>query len=195
MTVVWFSADQHFGHANIIRHCDRPFSDVATMDAVLIERWNAVVGEQDEVWCLGDFAMKIDQAVAITPLLKGRKRLIAGNHDNCLGDSESKQLRRDALMNAGWETIDEFGMIKLDGYSVLLAHLPYAGEEDIYPCRNLKRPVDNGSWLLHGHIHNHWIQKQRMINVGVDVWDFAPISAAKILEIIVPYERIFEPIF
>ena len=53
----WFSADLHFGHANIIRYCDRPFADVDEMNWRLVRRWNATVAPTDEVWVLGDVAM------------------------------------------------------------------------------------------------------------------------------------------
>jgi calcineurin-like phosphoesterase family protein len=31
-------------------------------------------------------------------------------------------------------------------------------------------------WLLHGHVHEKWRQQGRMVNVGVDVWDFTPVA-------------------
>jgi len=59
----WFSADTHFGHAGILgphMHCRRGdhFASIQEHDEALIERWNAVVGEDDEVWHLGDFAYR-----------------------------------------------------------------------------------------------------------------------------------------
>ena len=39
----YFTADQHFGHQNIIGYCDRPFHSVGEMNAVLVANWNAVV--------------------------------------------------------------------------------------------------------------------------------------------------------
>jgi len=52
--MIYFTADHHFGHANIIRHCSRPFSSVAEMDASLLENWNSCVGQNDTVYILGD---------------------------------------------------------------------------------------------------------------------------------------------
>lgn len=54
---IWFIADPHFSHANIIKYCHRPFADVNEMDATLVENWNAKVKKDDVVWCLGDFAL------------------------------------------------------------------------------------------------------------------------------------------
>lgn len=53
----WFTADLHLGHRNIIDHCGRPFRDAAAMNRSLIDRWNDVVDEGDDVWVLGDFAL------------------------------------------------------------------------------------------------------------------------------------------
>ena len=46
------------------------------------------------------------------------------------------------------------------------------------------RPKDDGGWLLHGHIHEKWRQNGRQINVGVDAWNFAPVSDDTICEMI-----------
>jgi calcineurin-like phosphoesterase family protein len=62
----------------------------------------------------------------------------------------------------------------------LLCHLPYAAVDARYPEW---RPVDAGKWLLHGHVHEHWQVNGRMINVGVDQWDFAPVSLETVAKI------------
>jgi calcineurin-like phosphoesterase family protein len=52
-------------------------------------------------------------------------------------------------------------------------------------------PKDTGLWLLHGHVHNFWpkIQRElRQINVGVDCWNFTPISVNQIVSIITDHE-------
>lgn len=55
---VWFTADQHFGHANVIKHSQRPFSSIEEMDATLIKNWNRCVKKGDDVFHLGDFAWR-----------------------------------------------------------------------------------------------------------------------------------------
>jgi len=79
---LWFTADLHLGHANIIRYCRRPFRDVADMDEAIVLGWNGVVGADDDVWVLGDFAMgTLDRSLPIGRRLNGTKHLVVGNHD------------------------------------------------------------------------------------------------------------------
>ena len=59
---VHFTADTHFGHANIIRHCSRPFGSVDEMYEAIMATWNAVVKPGDTVWHVGDFAAVKDHA-------------------------------------------------------------------------------------------------------------------------------------
>ena len=79
---LWFTADHHFGHANIIRFSRRPFANLEAMNEALIQRWNQVVGPQDIVYHLGDiFLMPASEARPIRERLNGRICLIRGNHD------------------------------------------------------------------------------------------------------------------
>ena len=40
MPNIWFTADFHFGHSNIIRYCNRPFQSVEEMDQTILDRLN-----------------------------------------------------------------------------------------------------------------------------------------------------------
>ncbi|HKZ41488.1 MAG TPA: hypothetical protein VJ044_11030 [Candidatus Hodarchaeales archaeon] len=57
MSEIWFTADHHFCHTNIIKYCGRPFKTVQEMDHTMINKWNSVVKEGDTVYHLGDFAL------------------------------------------------------------------------------------------------------------------------------------------
>ncbi len=50
-------ADTHFGHTNIIKYCNRPFSCTEDMDEALIKNWNETVSNNDVVLHLGDFGV------------------------------------------------------------------------------------------------------------------------------------------
>src|SRR6218665_2406214 len=80
MSRVWFTADTHFGHARIIDICRRPFGSVDEMDRAMVANWNAVVGKNDQVFHLGDFAYRADQRLMrrVFSQLNGQKFLIEG---------------------------------------------------------------------------------------------------------------------
>ncbi|HET8930916.1 MAG TPA: hypothetical protein VFN21_09690 [Acidimicrobiales bacterium] len=183
----YFTADLHFGHENIIRYCKRPFASVAEMDAALVAKWNEVVSADDDVWVLGDVAMgAIDEGLAKVGLLAGHKVLVTGNHDRCWAGSTR---RHDEWMqryhDAGFAEILQ-GTVEttIGGHTVLAAHFPYEGDSHDEDRFTRWRPVDDGAWLVHGHVHTKWQVKGRQINVGVDVWDHAPVSEATLAELI-----------
>lgn len=183
----WFTSDLHFGHTNIIEYSGRPFSDVDHMNRGLIKRWNALVQPHDAVWVLGDVAMgRITETLPLVRELAGHKRLLAGNHDRCWdghGSKAAEWLGR--YEDAGFEEIHQ-GTIQLTigGHDVLACHFPYRGDsqnEDRYPSA---RPIDNGRWLMHGHVHEQWRQWDRMINVGCDAWACRPVDENTIASLI-----------
>ena len=53
----FFTADEHYGHANIIKYCGRPFTSADEMDAEIIRRHNEMVGPKDVVVHAGDFTL------------------------------------------------------------------------------------------------------------------------------------------
>ena len=80
--MIYFTADTHFGHENIIKFCNRPFASIEEMDEVLIANWNERVRGNDTVFILGDMFFRISDAEPVLKRLKGKKRLIVGNHDS-----------------------------------------------------------------------------------------------------------------
>lgn len=85
MPQIFFIADTHFGHANVLKHDKRPFADIEAHDKSLIENWNRVLNDDDECYILGDVSwLKPEQTVEILKQLRGKKHLIIGNHDKKL---------------------------------------------------------------------------------------------------------------
>lgn len=142
----FFTSDTHFNHANVMKYCARPFASVEEMNRVMIERWNAVVGPEDTVYHLGDFALgKASEWPAILRQLNGAKKiLIHGNHD--------RSPRH--MLEGGFNEVHE----KLEWNGWMLQH----------------HPIATNRKLLCGHIHEKWTRIGWVINVGVDVWDFTP---------------------
>jgi calcineurin-like phosphoesterase family protein len=158
--MIYFTSDTHFGHANVIKYCARPFADVAEMNAEMVRRWNARVRPEDTVYHLGDFAFG-PQSVACSyrPQLNGRVILVRGNHDGSM-----TRCRR-----MGFD--DVFETMTVDGAH--LSHHP--------PGYN----VDDGLYLC-GHVHEQWKVRDwvtrpglTVINVGVDQWGFRPVTVRR----------------
>lgn len=114
MNKMWLIGDLHFGHKKIIEYCNRPFSDVEEMNKTLISNWNSVVGKNDEVIAVGDFAlMSKDNIIDIGRQLKGRKTLILGNHD---------QASIQTYYEAGFEFVSKYPIVK-DEFAII-SHEP-----------------------------------------------------------------------
>lgn len=183
----YFTADLHLGHGNIIEYSARPFRDVAHMSAELVERWNATVESTGEVLVLGDFAMgRIAETLPVASELNGRKVLVAGNHDRCWhGHKKGVDAAVDRYLDAGFDEIWQGSVdLRLGGQVRALAcHFPYRGDSHDHDRFVAQRPADAGAWLLHGHVHQSWKVRERMVNVGVDVWDYRPVPESAIAEL------------
>ncbi len=184
MARLWTS-DLHFGHANIIRYCDRPFADAEEMNRGLIERWNDTVDDGDEIWVLGDVALgTIDETLPLVRQLRGTKILVAGNHDRCwAGWGAKAEPWIDTYLDAGFADIRQ-GIVDItfDGAAAIACHFPYEGDSHDDDRFVPMRPRDHGLVLLHGHVHERWRVEGRQINVGADVWDFRPVTDAQLAE-------------
>ena len=79
---VFFIADTHFGHKEIINFENRPFKNTEEMNEILIQNWNKTVSEKDVIFLLGDFDKKKKEEIQqYISALNGYKILIMGNHD------------------------------------------------------------------------------------------------------------------
>lgn len=189
----WYTADLHFGHERIIELSHRPFGSVREMDDALVYNWNAVVAPTDEVWVLGDVTLHRASLENVSRL-NGFKRLVAGNHDSCHRMHQRWRRATEWYVEAGFHVVFNDGSAR-DHYlshapgrvaEVNLSHFPYRGGGDHTFTERYSewRLEDDGSPLLCGHVHDAWRTKGLMINVGVDVWDFAPVSGQALGELL-----------
>ncbi|MHA3916024.1 metallophosphoesterase [Halovulum sp. GXIMD14793] len=137
----------HFGHANIIRLADRPFSSVDEMNETLIENWNTTVNPQDTVYHLGDFAFQGAAGESYLDRLSGRIVRLQGNHGP-----------------KGWG--QDYLRVKINKIAVVLFHYPIKEWDGWW----------RGAVHLHCHTHKQEFRSgERRGNVGVDATDFRPI--------------------
>ncbi len=154
---VWFTADTHFGHAGALSLYRRPFASAAEMNAAMITRWNETVGTDDDVWHLGDFALRTGTAAATSLLraLNGRKHLVTGNND----PPEIASL-------PGWSSVQTYAEVNVDARRLVLCHYAFR------TWNGMAKGVLN----LHGHSHGRLKPLPRQTDVGVDAWNFRPIA-------------------
>lgn len=184
----WFTSDTHFSHHNVITYCKRPFTGIEHMNSEMIRLWNETVAPEDTVYFLGDFSLSKDPVEKILPLLNGTKHLILGNHDRPHMAHARKETKAETArlfyLQCGFATIQYDLKINIAGHSVKLHHMPYSGDHTEMERYGKYRPKNEGDWLLHGHVHDLFKIQGKQINVGVDVWDFKPVSLEQIAEII-----------
>lgn len=171
----YFTSDSHFFHKKVIEYCNRPFRDVDEMNAYLVNAWNIVVTDDDEVVnFIGDFSFgTAEQTKEIFGQLKGRKRLIVGNHDK----SHSKNWWR----SIGFEEVVDSKIIQLGRFEVTLCHYPTGDPK----CASYHAAFaqEKEAWLICGHVHEKWRVKGNVINVGVDAWGFCPVMDFQLTQI------------
>ena len=160
---IWLTADEHVDHAKIIQYQGRPFADVRAMNKALVDNHNAVVGENDFVFHIGDICLgsRFD-LIAYLRRLNGFHFLMDGSHDEALGEYEREPAPDLADRVTVLPKLVEF---KYGGHKITLCHYAMAQ----YWCSH------HGALHFHGHAHGHYDHPGRAIDVGVDVQGFAPI--------------------
>ncbi|MEM0999605.1 MAG: phosphoesterase [Bacteroidota bacterium] len=169
MDTIWFTADTHFGHRNIIKYTERPYASVAEMDEALIENWNSVVGPVDPVYHIGDFGLCAPgQLSKILDRLNGRIHLIIGNH-------EASAL----ALSDRFEWVRHYHELTVKDPDAhrgkrLIVLLHYA--------MRVWNASHHGSWHLYGHSHGTLPDDITSLSfdAGVDCHNYRPISYAEV---------------
>ena len=172
--MIYFIADTHFYHQNVITFCNRPFINIDEMHRALIDNWNRVVEHSDEVYILGDFLFKgtAQQANDLLKQLNGKKYLIKGNHEHYLKSAD--------FDHSLFEWVKDYYTLYYNKKKFILFHYPILEWDGYY----------HGSIHLYGHVHNNQTQHfatvlgKNAVNVGADLINFTPISIEDILKLI-----------
>jgi calcineurin-like phosphoesterase family protein len=166
-----YISDLHFGHSNVIKFDNRPFSDVDEMDYAMIKLWNSRVQKDDDVYIVGDFCFRNGR----TPdwylkKLSGHKHLVIGNHDG-------KMLENPKAMQY-FETVDKMMHVTDGDKQICLCHFPLAEWNHSH----------RGSWHIYGHIHNRKEEtyefmktKERALNAAACINNYTPVSVNELI--------------
>ena len=167
MSEIWFTSDQHYGHENIIKFCNRPFQNTEEMKETLIENHNKVVKPGDRVYHLGDIFWRTtsdNEALEILTRLQGEHYYIRGNHEEVL--KRSKAVRDSFIWIRDTEnlSVGNYPKIWLAHY----AHRVWNGSH-------------KGAYHLFGHTHAELPNVGSLsFDVGVDAQNFSPISLEQV---------------
>ena len=181
---IWFSADQHFEHENIIRYNNRPFHSVQEMTRALMASHLETVRAFDTVYWLGDLLF---MGAKIPHFAKTHTHtvLIRGNHDKATAEEYQK---------AGIREVANSLEIEYEGEKITLVHnpVPLLAEE----AKRQGVEVTGMMWdnpivqilaeslptkVFCGHVHTLFKHYGQLVNVGVDVWDYRPVSIQEVL--------------
>ena len=168
----FFTSDSHFDDELAISYFSRPFHNVDEMNAVMVDRWNQVVTDQDVVYHLGDFTPgDFRQFTKWAGQLNGNLRILPGNMDRVwiqeFVESQNVQVIP-PLISLAFSQLGPVGQPQV----IVLCH---------YAMRVWERS-NHGSWHLFGHTHGKLEGIGKSFDVGVDCTDFAPLSLERVAE-------------
>jgi len=170
----FFTADCHFGSNNIIKYCDRPFKNSEHMTKRLVNEINQKCHRpEDTLTHIGDFVLYGKErgventrikASVYEDMIKPKLTHILGNHD----------------LNNGVKGSILGASVKIGKKIAWLQHYPPWYDNHIAPT--------GFNVYLCGHVHRNWKYKtyknKLVINVGVDVNFYRPVSTQDIIRAI-----------
>ncbi len=168
MNDVFFTSDEHYGHANIINFLHQPFTSVEDKTKVLIEKHNDKVSRGARVYHLGDLfwrTLSIEEAFEILSQLKGQHYFLYGNHDELV--------EGDARLRSRFVWCKQMAEVK-----------PFLAFPKIVLCHyamTVWNGSHRGSWHLYGHSHNQLPEPTSLsFDCGIDGHHFEPWSIEEV---------------
>lgn len=169
MVEPWFTSDTHAWHQNIIRYCNRPWSTAHEMTEVMADNINTCVPAHGILYHLGDFSWGNKMWVeGFRSMINcGRIVLVLGNHDKLIRKEESLRKLFDSVCD--------------------IAELDFSKRKKIVMCHYSMRVWNasfHRSWHLYGHSHGTLEDDPNSLSfdVGVDCWDYKPVSLDQVRE-------------
>jgi calcineurin-like phosphoesterase family protein len=185
-----FISDTHFGHANIIKYCERPFEFPHTgeMDALMLNGLQQADEMGKTIFHMGDFLFNPENLLKSKWRPKGDHYIILGNHDKHADkDGKYRKLYREFFTNIighsrQWR-MNSFYM-NLDNRRLVLSHEP-------------QRHLGWAQYNIYGHHHNNMIRhtdrftneydwlfgRDTHFNAGVELTNYRPVTYDELTQI------------
>lgn len=172
MSKIFFTSDTHFNHDREFVYSPRGFKTIQEMNGTLVKNWNETVGNDDDIYVLGDFFLGTDfnYIQEVLNKLNGRIHLVTGNHDTLSKITEY----------TSWNNIVEIAdalRIRYKKREFFLCHYPVL-------TASLEQDPDKAVINLFGHTHSKdkfYEDRPYMYNVAVDANDNKPVEIEEIL--------------
>lgn len=167
MSKVYFIADLHLGHNNILKY--RDFSSIEEHDSTILENILSVVNKRDTLWLLGDVVFERGENNIYIEMMRkisdnvGFLNVVAGNH--CLDNKYRQSIFKDLWIEGIYDNI--YSLLKYK--KTWLSHVPMHESEL------------RGKFCIHGHTHNTKVDDHRYFCVSCEQVDYKPISYQNIL--------------
>lgn len=169
LTDFFITSDTWFGRNQILEIANRrSFQSVDEMDKALIKNWNSVVGKNDIVFHLGNFAWDPHTAKKALKKLNGNIYFIVGNADEALLDIIGLYPKHNII---------EGQIIDLPEFDSILSHYPL----------EVWNGKESGTIHFHGHTvysHKTDLRRSNRVNACTDFWNYTPIRYSTIKEFI-----------
>lgn len=183
----WWSSDFHIGHYNVIAYSSRPVKNVNEMNEMIVNNWNSVVTQDDDMWFLGDFCMN-HKYLSYLPRFNFHHMIwVLGNHDK---RSRIERELKDGCLKSIEDkvTVIDECITTIDEKKFHVVHRPMSGSDE---CPSIVGHVHE-KWrflpanvVITEHSRNHdnesKVLLQPVLNVGVDVHNYLPINDEQIL--------------
>ena len=164
----YFTSDTHAWHTNIINYCQRPFVNGGEMTKALADNINKTVSSGDTLYHLGDFAFGQELRI------RGFREMINCNNVHLILGNHDKTIRKNTELHNLFVSVSDIKQVLLNKIKIILCH---------YAMRVWNASF-HGSWHLYGHSHGTLIENPKSLSfdVGVDCWDYKPVSFEQVVE-------------
>ena len=166
---IWFTSDWHLGHKNILKLSNRPFGTIESHDEYIINEYNKLVKNGDDVYFLGDLAWNQSyyNYKRIFQLLNGNIHFILGNHDN---KRHLVRCQKEGLI----VSVRESQVLNINNDTIHLTHYPLLEWYNFH----------NGGYALHGHTHGNIDDYCKSTDVALELWEYSVVSWSEIKDYI-----------
>ena len=176
---IYFFSDPHYNHYNICKGTTnwkdlentRDFDTIEHMNQTITDNINNKVGEDDILYCLGDWSFgHPSNVVYFRKQIKCKNiYLILGNHDKYIRKNKDN-------IQSLFLSVQDYTEIQIDKQRIILIHYP------IYSWSGM----NHESIHLFGHVHSKYNGKGKSLDVGIDNYyklfgSYSPFSYEEIL--------------